>query len=305
MCGHLSFPNVVGNNEPATISKYFQTELLRGRLGFNGVSITDDLLMRGVTLTGYSIEEISAKALEAGNDMILVSRGAGTHRRIWQHLHDKMESDTSFRDRVYQAASRVLTTKLSYLQDDNGVPFFPDPEKISESIPHPEGEKFFFDLACRSVSVYRDTDIPIDTTHMGKLLLTGQFYTFIREGKKRFPDADSYYFPYDPFYAAEPGYIARLRTLVPQYDTLVYCLANPNSQQVLRALKDICIEEEVNLIVFSVLTPIYLSEFPWVESALAVYGFGEESFKAGFAVLAGDFVPEGKIPIELDAQRIE
>jgi beta-N-acetylhexosaminidase len=35
-----------------------------------------------------------------------------------------------------------------------------------------------------------------------------------------------------------------------------------------------------------------------VRTALAVYGTGRESFRAGFAALAGDFEPEGRIPVD-------
>ena len=49
----------------------------------------------------------------------------------------------------------------------------------------------------------------------------------------------------------------------------------------------------------SALSPIYLDRVPWVATALAVYGMGPDSFRAGFAALAGDFVPEGALPVEL------
>ena len=62
---------------------------------------------------------------------------------------------------------------------------------------------------------------------------------------------------------------------------------------VLSSLEDI----GTTVIVVSALTPIYLQEVPWVESAIAVYGTGKESFEAGFAVLMGDYAAEGTIPL--------
>jgi beta-N-acetylhexosaminidase len=54
--------------------------------------------------------------------------------------------------------------------------------------------------------------------------------------------------------------------------------------------------------VMSALSPVYLRETPWIRSALAVYGTSAESFRAGFSVLAGDFLPEGRLPVDfLDA----
>ena len=77
---------------------------------------------------------------------------------------------------------------------------------------------------------------------------------------------------------------------------MVYCLANPNSFQVLESLKDI----KADIIVLSVLTPIYLQKLDWIENAVAVYGTSRDSFKAGFAVLSGSIKAEGRLPVSLD-----
>jgi beta-N-acetylhexosaminidase len=54
------------------------------------------------------------------------------------------------------------------------------------------------------------------------------------------------------------------------------------------------------VIVISALTPIYLSDLPWVETALAVYGWGADSYRAGFSALLGSFEPEGSLPVSLE-----
>ena len=54
----------------------------------------------------------------------------------------------------------------------------------------------------------------------------------------------------------------------------------------------------VILLVISTLSPVHLREVPWVRTAVAVYGTGPVSFAAGFAVLAGDFPAEGRMPVE-------
>ncbi len=42
-----------------------------------------------------------------------------------------------------------------------------------------------------------------------------------------------------------------------------------------------------------------LDDLDWVTTSLAAYGTGPESFRAAFAALAGDFAPEGRLPIPL------
>ena len=146
----------------------------------------------------------------------------------------------------------------------------------------------------RSVTLLKNNHIPFIPGQGEKLLLIGQFQEFLSEGKLRYPQAETLYFPYSPFYYARTEYRSSIPRTASKYDTLIFCLANYNSLEILKALKSL----KKKVIVISTLTPVYLRETPWVESCVAVYGTGRESFKAGFAVLNGDFVPEGSLPID-------
>jgi len=294
MSGHLAFPEIIGNNTPSSLHGFFQEELLKEKLGFSGIVITDDLFMNGVQEIGLDTPYICIRALEAGNDMIMLSRTPELFSDIWKELYSQFTENPGFRARVLDAVRRILRIKIAYLKNGSSVPLIPDVEKIKESVPNNEGRKFFFDLSCRSVTIIRDKDIPLDKEKSGRILLAGQFRAFLEEGKKRLPDADEFYFPYSPFYWARDADTKKLLQISRQYDTVIFCLANPNSLEVLKSLEN----EEINLIVFSVLTPIYLRELPRIQSALAVYGTGRDSFQSGFAVLMGDFKPEGTLPLK-------
>lgn len=58
---------------PASLSRYTINRLLRGRLGFKGVVVSDDLLMGAVTQR-YGLEEAVVLAVRAGVDVLLVSQ---------------------------------------------------------------------------------------------------------------------------------------------------------------------------------------------------------------------------------------
>ncbi len=68
------------------------------------------------------------------------------------------------------------------------------------------------------------------------------------------------------------------------------------SLRILKKLESI----KEKLVVLSVLTPVYLTEVPWVETSIAVYGTGEASFRAGFSALRGDYDPDGNVPVLLE-----
>jgi beta-N-acetylhexosaminidase len=61
--------------DPATLSRYTVNRILRGRLGYTGVVVSDDLLMGAIT-RHYGLEEAAAKALNAGVDVLLISGNA-------------------------------------------------------------------------------------------------------------------------------------------------------------------------------------------------------------------------------------
>lgn len=70
MTSHVVFPSL-DPDEPATFSKIIVNELLRRELDFQGLLLTDDLEMGGITGHG-SLGEAAVKAILAGHDLLLI-----------------------------------------------------------------------------------------------------------------------------------------------------------------------------------------------------------------------------------------
>ena len=154
---------------------------------------------------------------------------------------------------------------------------------------------FFFNSSCRAVTIVREENIPYIQQNE-KILLVGQLDGFFKYGMGNYPNADTYSFDLHPIQYSDYEDRAAVRRLSNYYDTIIFCLANTNSLEVLETLENF----SGKLYVISSLTPVYLREVPWVNSAIAVFGFDDDSFIAGFAVLNGEFVPDGTLPIEID-----
>jgi beta-N-acetylhexosaminidase len=65
---------------PATLSRFAIGRYLRGKLGYQGLVVSDDLLM-GAIRQRYGVEEASVLALQATVDMLLISQNQGKVER--------------------------------------------------------------------------------------------------------------------------------------------------------------------------------------------------------------------------------
>jgi beta-N-acetylhexosaminidase len=106
MVGHLIVPDV--DEAPATLSKTFIEDILRGELGFQGIVITDALQMSALA-GNYSSEEIAVRAVQAGNDMLLEPADFKTSV---QALEQAVVSGTITEERIDQSVARILSCKL-------------------------------------------------------------------------------------------------------------------------------------------------------------------------------------------------
>jgi beta-N-acetylhexosaminidase len=95
---------------PATLSRAVCTDLLRGEIGFRGVTISDDLEMKAVSARA-SIEESAVQAVAAGCDLLLVCSDEVLLARAHAALAKEAEKSGAFRRRVQESAERVIAMR--------------------------------------------------------------------------------------------------------------------------------------------------------------------------------------------------
>jgi beta-N-acetylhexosaminidase len=97
---------------PAAFSPHIVTDILRGRMGFRGVVISDDL-GAAKQVSGYPVGERAWRFIRAGGDMVLTVN-AGQAQTMTAAILDRMRAGTTFRNKVYAATLRVLTAKQAH-----------------------------------------------------------------------------------------------------------------------------------------------------------------------------------------------
>ncbi|MEE2827856.1 MAG: beta-N-acetylhexosaminidase [Myxococcota bacterium] len=94
MSAHVRYPSVDPQN-PATFSTIWLTEILRKKLAFDGLILTDDLEMGAVTSSG-SVGAAAVRALAAGADGVLVCHGLEQVRETIAQLRSAADKDVDF-----------------------------------------------------------------------------------------------------------------------------------------------------------------------------------------------------------------
>ncbi|MBR7064154.1 MAG: glycoside hydrolase family 3 protein [Treponema sp.] len=293
MSGHLSFPKIDSTGAPASLSKYFLTDLLRKKLKYSGLIITDDMMMNGDTLYAGSLTNAFRLAVEAGNDIVISSTLARMNEPLWTNNLSLMQTDETFYWRVKDAAYRVIKTKLDYFKNTKAAPLYPDAKTIYQFIPDKEGEQFFFDQACRSITVYKG-DVPLPKDNAGRVLLAGSMQKFFSEGKKRYPNSSELYYNITSNQEELQEIRNTLSYRASNYDTIICLVSNWQSARVARSLQN----SGKRVIILSIMSPEDSFEFNWADSVLMGYSWSAYTLDALFGALIGEFSPQGILPFK-------
>ena len=296
MSGHLSFPRISPKGEPATLSEFFLTELLRNRLGFKGLIITDDMMMNGATIYAGSLSVAFRMAISAGNDIVISSTTAQLDEPLWSANLSLMKSDEKFRERVKTAARRVIYEKLKYFKGKNPAPLFPDENKIDEHIPDKEGEKFFFEQACRSLTVYQRKSKGLKKSDFGRVLLCGSEPAFFSSGKERWPNSGEFHFSFSMGPNETQWTTDNILQTATRYDTIIFCVADANSARVAQSLRALS-QQGKRVMIFAIMSPVLVTDFDWADTVLLGYSYSPYSLEALIGACAGEFEPQGIEPV--------
>jgi len=290
MSGHLAFPNTPGGETPASLSPWFLRDVLRGKMEFQGLIITDDLMMAGALNYIRSVPQAVRLALLAGNDMIMLSSSLQLNDAVWTYLAASMRNDPEFRERVRDACRRVLALKLEHLRGERKVPFVPDLQTIEAGLRLTEGDAFFLSLAARSVTTINGAYVfPLTPENAGRVLLAGagHFAEFFNAGRRSFPGAVSF-----NINRGAQAFAAYVRSA----DTVIFCLSNRAGLEILQDVRRLVELDGKTVIVLSVLNPVHLEEAPWVCGAVVVYSYAPVSFVAAFSAMLGRIPAGGRFP---------
>ncbi len=109
MVGHISDPQVTGDDTPASLSKTM-IDILKQDLGFPGLVITDSLNMSAIT-DNYSSGEAAVLAVKAGVDILLTPANL---QEAADSILAALEDGTILPEEIRSSVLKILTMKIQY-----------------------------------------------------------------------------------------------------------------------------------------------------------------------------------------------
>lgn len=163
MAGHIALPSyqkhfAPDSNEftPATLSKEITTDLLRGKLGFNGVVVTDASHMVGMTAFAKR-RDILPMAIMAGCDLFLFFNDPDED---FGWMMDALRDGRLTRERLDEAITRTLglKAKIGLHKIADKADILPPKEEAMAKIGLPEHLAVAREISDKAVTLVKNTD---------------------------------------------------------------------------------------------------------------------------------------------------
>jgi beta-N-acetylhexosaminidase len=120
MTNHAAYPGTPGKAMPASASRFWITTVLRNRIGYRGMILSDDLEMGGI-LKVLPVDEAAVEAVRAGSDLLEICHSAELILRTYEALLAAAEKSAAFR-KLLLARAQESARKRARLYAGNMPP---------------------------------------------------------------------------------------------------------------------------------------------------------------------------------------
>ncbi len=115
MTAHISLPKLDNRKiVPMTVSKPVITGILRNKLGYKGVVITDDFNMGAVDKK--TCAELAVQSINAGVDILLFVGYYDNTVKVWTRIYRAVKSGEIKEAKINDSVKRILVLKHKYIK---------------------------------------------------------------------------------------------------------------------------------------------------------------------------------------------
>ncbi|MFH8979601.1 glycoside hydrolase family 3 protein [Streptomyces varsoviensis] len=306
MTAHIVFPAFDPSGDPATLSHPILTGLLRERLGFEGVVITDSLAMEGVRKK-YGDARVAVLAIKAGVDQLLNPPDLPA---AWNAVLAAVRGGEISEARLDASLRRILELKLR-----RGL--FKDPYAGRRAVDRAVGTRSHLTeadrIADRTVTllVNKDKLLPLSRRRRNSLLVvgvdpaapsgTGGPTTAVLAAALNELGFTATALPTGTGAKPDPGQdrIDAAVAAARDKDAVIVATYNVTAASSQRALVSALAATGRPVVQVAIRNPYDIARLSGVAAALATYGWTDVEVRAAARVIAGKTRPYGRLPVSV------
>ncbi len=302
MSAHVGIPALNdGQVMPATVSRAILHDLLRVRMGFKGVIVSDAMDM-GAIQQGTDMAEDIIKAANAGLDLLLMTHDTAAQELAYKTLADSIQTGTIAQKNLKDSIDRILQLK-SWLRER--------PQPGLDVVRSEEHLALAQKVANQAVTLVRNAanllPLQLDTTqHIAVIMpefkvLTpadtsvSEKQTLANALRQYHPNVDEFVVPHLP----DDSTISIFRSRVKQYDLIIIGTIEASRQQEQANLVNVLLETGVPVIPVAMRTPYDLAAYSNAQTYICTYSIQKPAMDALAAALFGKIPFMGRLPTQI------
>jgi beta-N-acetylhexosaminidase len=307
MIAHLYLPALMPAEAtvPATVSPHIVRDLLRTKLDYTGVIITDCLEMNAVSET-IGVENGAVMAIQAGNDLVLISHTYERQKGSIEATRQALEAGQLEIHSLQEASERVLQLKARTLSWDD----LPTEDHLSEvgTASHQQLRDTAYEL---STTVVRDQHslLPLQLSETDKLLVltiqpeaytaaadeSNESSSFVEQIRQRHANVEEISIIPKKFVDVLSG----IDDAIGKAAMIIIVTVNANLDHYQAEFVHHVLKLGRPSIGLAVYNPYDLLAFPELGSYIVTYEYTAPALAAAVRVLFGEIPAQGKLPVSL------
>ena len=116
MVAHILYP-AIDREYPSTMSEKVIQDLLRDKLNYKGVVVSDDMTM-GAIVENYSLEEATLRFIKSGGDIALICHGKDNPKKVIEYIKESVNTGILDEENIDEKVYRILNLKEKYGLED-------------------------------------------------------------------------------------------------------------------------------------------------------------------------------------------
>lgn len=302
MTAHIVVPSLDDSGDPATLSKPIITGLLRGRLGFDGVVITDSLQMAGVR-TKYGDGDVAVRAILAGADQLLDPPDLA---KAFNAVLSAVRSGRISEKRLDDSVRRILALKAKRgLMSTSDA--MVDVSKVDGIVGSPQHRELALSIADRTTTLVKASKaLPIGAPKGARVLVTGCGDTATSALAKGLRARGARVRVIDSGCVPRAGAVDTIVRAAASADHVIVltddAYVSRSQRDLVTSLRQAIPRSASRLIVVATGTPYDIAAFPKVKTYLATYSYRPVAMEALARVLVGELPATGRLPVAIPKQ---